>query len=290
MVEFIRNSFEWIAVGISISAALLSTIFASRQLLKARKSDSNSENMFLELKKKSIPSEELTTETHSTDSEEKYCKNNTDGLLTDLIDSRVSDEWEGDSADSDASNKKREELKRKLLEGKKNPISAAGGGIFIPEGKLAGEATATNYEVKHLSNYYSQVLYQSKISFWFSLIFASLGFVIIILSFFIYGAESIDKSILSFISGIIIEAVSALFFVQSNKARKTMGNFFEKLRRDKNNSEAKSICNQIEDSCLRDITKIQLVFKLAEIVPTSDFNEKMSSRISWINNVQTTSK
>jgi len=101
--------------------------------------------------------------------------------------------------------------------------------------------------------------------------------MIIILSIFIYKEGSIDKSILTLVSGIIIDAVSALFFVQSNKAQKTMGNFFEKLRIDKNNSEAERVCNLIEDTYLKDITIIQLAFKLAEVVPPAEFNEKVMS-------------
>jgi len=169
--------------------------------------------------------------------------------------------------------KKREELKKKLLEGKAHVTD--GNKIVIPPGKLAGGINSINFENEHLSNYYLQVLYQSKISFWFSLIFASLGFLIIILSIFLYKEGSFDKSILSLVSGLLIDAVSALFFVQSNKAQKAMGDFFEKLRIDKNNLEARRVCELIENKHLRDITKVQLAFKLVEINPTIELNDKI---------------
>src|SRR5688500_1213431 len=38
------------------------------------------------------------------------------------------------------------------------------------------------FETAQLANYYAQVLAQSKTSFWFSLVFASIGFLIIVLA------------------------------------------------------------------------------------------------------------
>lgn len=143
------------------------------------------------------------------------------------------------------------------------------------QGFSNGKRDGRNFENQHLSSYYQQVLYQSKVSFWFSLIFASLGFLMIILSIFLYNEGHLDKSVLSLISGLLIDGVSALFFVQSNKAQKAMGDFFEKLRLDKNNLEARQVCDLIEDKKLRDITKVQLTLKLAEIIPSKELNDKI---------------
>src|ERR1035441_1929553 len=46
------------------------------------------------------------------------------------------------------------------------------------------------FETEQLAQYYSQVLAHSRISFWFSLIFASLGFVVIVVASFMYSTTN----------------------------------------------------------------------------------------------------
>lgn len=55
------------------------------------------------------------------------------------------------------------------------------------------------YESKQLANYYTQILNQSKISFWFSLIFASLGFTVILASVMLYNSEKVGTTVASFV-------------------------------------------------------------------------------------------
>jgi len=121
-----------------------------------------------------------------------------------------------------------------------------------------------------LRQYHSQGLAQSKISFWFSLIFASIGFVIIVIGILTVQKDvSIYKPIISIISGTIIDAVSALFFVQSNKARQLMTEFFDKLRADRKFEEALNLADQIPDNHLKSKLKILLSMNFADI-KTSD--------------------
>jgi hypothetical protein len=124
-----------------------------------------------------------------------------------------------------------------------------------------------------LKQYHAQGLGQSRISFWFSLIFAACGFAVIALS--ILNVDN-DKSfftqpssIISLISGTIIDAVSALFFVQSNKSRELMSTFFEKLRADRKIEESLKLADSITDEKLRSKLKMILSLHFAEIV-TSD--------------------
>ena len=110
------------------------------------------------------------------------------------------------------------------------------------------------HENKILNSYYTQVLEQSSISFNVSLLFAALGFFVIVFSIFQGDIErfitSIDSqtalatkdlqnniignnnSWITLVSGVIIEAVAVLFFAQTNEARKTMTEFSEKIRLD----------------------------------------------------------
>jgi hypothetical protein len=71
------------------------------------------------------------------------------------------------------------------------------------------------FEIEQLTNYYTQILGQSKVSFWFSLIFASLGFSIIVVAAFLYTDGSGTATTAQFIAGLIMDAISGLFFVQS---------------------------------------------------------------------------
>src|SRR6478735_4872515 len=71
--------------------------------------------------------------------------------------------------------------------------------------------------------YHKQGLAQSNIAFQLSLVFAVLGFLIIAASVIVVLISSrTDPAIISLVSGIVVEAVSALFFVQANQARRLM--------------------------------------------------------------------
>ncbi len=124
------------------------------------------------------------------------------------------------------------------------------------------------FETEQLALYYGQILAQSKISFWFSLIFASLGFVVIIVAVFLYTNGTAGATIAQFSAGVIMDAVAALFFVQSRNAQKSMGEFFDKLRRDRQQLESRKLCEQVENPTARDALRVQLSLHYAD-VPTS---------------------
>lgn len=121
------------------------------------------------------------------------------------------------------------------------------------------------FETEQLARYYAQVLAQSKISFWFSLIFASLGFTVIIAAGFMFSKTTTGASVAQFIAGIIMDAVSGLFFVQSRNAQTAMGEFFDKLRRDRQQVESRKLCESVVDPQAKDALKIQLSLHYAEI-------------------------
>jgi hypothetical protein len=86
-----------------------------------------------------------------------------------------------------------------------------------------GDAQAADKQYLLLREYHAQGLAQSKISFWFSLVFAALGFAVIVSAIFTLqpGERLLDqgRTFISLVAGTVIDAVAALFFVQSNKAR-----------------------------------------------------------------------
>ena len=111
------------------------------------------------------------------------------------------------------------------------------------------------YDPDKFDEYHQQSIGQARISFWFSLIFASVGFLIIATSIFTYS----DKTgYIGIIAGTIIDAVSALFFMQSNKARILMSEFFDKLRQDRKLEESLNLCQSIDDEFLRNALKVKL--------------------------------
>jgi hypothetical protein len=126
-----------------------------------------------------------------------------------------------------------------------------------------------------LSEYHSQGLAQSRISFWFSLIFAGLGFAVIVTALLAMsnGAKLADqtKPFISVISGIITEAVSALFFVQSNKARALMIEFFDKLRADRKLEEALRLANDLPDSIMQSRLRILLALNFVDRKSSDEF-------------------
>jgi uncharacterized membrane protein len=121
------------------------------------------------------------------------------------------------------------------------------------------------FEIEQLAKYYTQILYQNKVSFWFSIVFAAIGFLIIILLIFTNAEIISDKGIVTMVSSIIIEAVSALFYTRSNKAQKEMQEFFNKLRKDRQYGEARKLIESLTNPMIKDIAKVQLALKYSEI-------------------------
>lgn len=114
------------------------------------------------------------------------------------------------------------------------------------------------FEIEQLTKYYSQILAQSKVSFWFSLIFASLGFAIIVVAAFLYTDGSGAATVAQFIAGMIMDAIAGLFFVQSHNAQKSMGEFFDKLRNDRLHMESRKLCDTVEDVAAQDALRVHL--------------------------------
>lgn len=137
---------------------------------------------------------------------------------------------------------------------------------------IAGGASPQNALMRE---YHAQGLSQSRVSFWFSLTFASLGFAIIALSvgIFLQGMDkpsagwldTAGKPIFTLIAGTVIDAVSALFFVQSNKARQLMTEFFDKLRVDRKLDEALKLMSEILDPIIASRIKGIVALAFSEV-------------------------
>ncbi|NWE54216.1 hypothetical protein [Brevundimonas sp. P7753] len=121
------------------------------------------------------------------------------------------------------------------------------------------------FETTALRNYYKHALSRANVSFWFSMTFATIGFGVIIFAFVTHTSADIWGSALKMAGGAVIDAVAGLFFVQSTNAQKSMGEFFEKLRLDRLNAEARLLLADIEHPERRDEVRTQLVLKYSAI-------------------------
>lgn len=102
--------------------------------------------------------------------------------------------------------------------------------------------------------YHDQGLKQAKIGFWFGIVGASIGLIVIIVALCF-----LEDKLWGSISGIVIECVSLLIFRISDNAIARMGDFFDILGKDNDKIRAIDLTNSIKD----DKTKAELSVKLA---------------------------
>jgi hypothetical protein len=152
---------------------------------------------------------------------------------------------------------------RVVLTRKGDSAAGAGGPPDPAAAPTAKEPEA--FEVKALATYYNRALSRATISFWFSIIFATIGFGVIIFALLSHDSSDLYATILKVVSGTVIDAVSSLFFFQSTNAQKQMGDFFEKLRLDRLISDARAMIGEVENAERRDQLRAQLVLKFAGI-------------------------
>jgi len=145
----------------------------------------------------------------------------------------------------------------------KEPIS------IIVHGDVKGNIGMSSAEIQKLAltaanvdEYHQQSISQSRISFWFSLVLATLGFVIIATSVFTFSDKA---NYLGIVAGTIVDAVAALFFHQTNRARALMADFFDRLRTDRKLEESLKLCNATSNSVLQDALRVRLALHFSGI-------------------------
>jgi hypothetical protein len=132
--------------------------------------------------------------------------------------------------------------------------------------------SAARRERRLLETYHGLGLLQSRASFWFSLIFASLGFGLIGLA--VVEAEQLGVSqgstVVPLVAGVVVDAVAGLFFVQANRARLLMAEFFDRLRADERLRQGLQLVESITDSTLQSRAKMILALSLAAVETTDE--------------------
>ena len=116
------------------------------------------------------------------------------------------------------------------------------------------------YETEQMKrDYHKQGLWQSKMAFGLSFGGSIVGFIVIVASV-VYGMVTGNDQWPGIVSGITVEAVSALFYTLSNKANEKISEFFKELTEDSKVKNALELAREIEGT---NDTKNQLYVKLA---------------------------
>lgn len=113
--------------------------------------------------------------------------------------------------------------------------------------------------------YHIQGLDQSRWGFWLSVAGSIIGFIVIIVSIVLLFMNIQTGSIVTMISGIIIEAISGLFFWISDKATERVIDSFDKLRLDSNIVNSLELAKTIENTKVKDALKVKLSLYLVGI-------------------------
>lgn len=129
-------------------------------------------------------------------------------------------------------------------------------------GMTASEIEKLAISAANVDEYHQQSISQSRISFWFSLVLATLGFVIIATSVFTFSDKA---NYLGIVAGTIVDAVAALFFHQTNRSRALMADFFDRLRTDRKLEESLKLCNATSNSVLQDALRVRLALHFSGI-------------------------
>lgn len=123
-------------------------------------------------------------------------------------------------------------------------------------------------------NHHTQALSQSKIQFWFSLIAAVGGFIFIIVMVYNASASVWYDYVVRVLPGVIIEAVSVLFFSQSRETRERSSDFLNRLREDRQYEKGIAIAESISDEGLKSTLKAEIALRLCGINDINIFENR----------------
>ena len=121
-------------------------------------------------------------------------------------------------------------------------------------------------QTRQLIVYYREGILQARISFWYSIGAACLGFAFIVVGMVSLFVGATTTSVqASIAAGTVVLAVAVLFFLQSNWARRLMTEFFDKLRAERQFNEALRLCAAVEDTRVRTQLEVRLSLFFAGI-------------------------
>ena len=169
------------------------------------------------------------------------------------------------------SKKSRRDIEKNVADIKAESINFVDLGLdFTPDGKaesenIQGEARE-KVIVGLLKDHHEQALMQASVQFWFSLFAAVVGFAFIIIMIVnnTHDMEWFDY-VVKILPGVIIEAISALFFQQSKEIRDRATEFFNRLREDDKIDRSIDIAESITDESLKSEVKAKIALHISGI-------------------------
>lgn len=131
----------------------------------------------------------------------------------------------------------------------------------VPLGAPVAGSVASAVE-NLISSYHEQALSQAKVQFWFSVVAATVGFVWILYAGMEIKAES-ATSLMKTLPGVVMDAVAFLFFRQASETRQRATELYDRLRKDKQMTEAASLVAEIADEKVRSVVQAQIALHMA---------------------------
>lgn len=116
-----------------------------------------------------------------------------------------------------------------------------------------------------IKNHHRQALLQATVQFWISIVAAFFGFIFIVIVILIRQNSVWYECLINAIPGIIIEAISVLFFTQSKETRQQSSDFLNRLRQDRLYEKSIAIANEIQDEQLKAKLKAEIALHLCGI-------------------------
>lgn len=120
-----------------------------------------------------------------------------------------------------------------------------------------------------LYSYHRQAIYQANILFWFSMIAGALGLVLITYTIIMSSHMTELQLLLRSLSGTAIELVAGLFFRQAREVRHRATALFDRLRIDRQQTDAIALVESITDAKVKSRVKAHLAIKMVGISPDS---------------------
>lgn len=137
----------------------------------------------------------------------------------------------------------------------------------VPPAPAAEQGPRVSAVEDLISGYHEQALGQARIQFYFSVVAATVGF-----AWIIYSAREIEvgklATVFKTLPGVVMDAVAFLFFRQASETRQRATELYDRLRKDKQLSEARSLVESIEDVKIRSTVQAQIALHMSGLAPT----------------------
>jgi hypothetical protein len=119
-----------------------------------------------------------------------------------------------------------------------------------------------------ISSYHEQALSQAQVKFWFSVVAATAGFIWILYAGMGIKPET-ASSLMKTLPGVVMDTVPFLFFRQASETRQRATEFYDRLRKDKQMTEAAVLVAAITDEKVRGVVQAQIALHMAGVQQAS---------------------